>query len=87
MSDFSSDIWLVYIAVITVLSTIACAALLKGQNTRRAATAGSYWEDDLAEYNNPLPSSWKWLFYPTIVFALIYLALYLGFGSFAGIYA
>jgi len=30
MSDFSSDFWLVYIAVITVASTIACAALLKG---------------------------------------------------------
>jgi hypothetical protein len=87
MSDFSSDIWLVYMAVITVVSAIACAALLIGHSTRRAATAGAYWEDDLAGYNSPLPSWWKWPFCLTIVFALIYLALCLGFSSFAGIYA
>ena len=90
MSDFSSDFWSIYIALITVVSIIACAALLKGQTTRRAAGApqlhGHTWDEDLVEYNNPLPNWWKWLFYLTIVFALVYLMLYPGFGSFAGIY-
>ncbi len=43
------------------------------------------WDDDLQEYNNPLPRWWLWLFYLTIFFALGYLALYPGLGSFQGL--
>ncbi len=45
---------------------------------------GHVWDEDLEEYNNPLPRWWMWLFYITIVFALVYLVLYPGLGSFAG---
>lgn len=43
------------------------------------------WDEDLAEYNNPLPRWWMWLFYLTIVFSLAYLVLYPGLGSFGGV--
>jgi cytochrome c oxidase cbb3-type subunit III len=50
-----------------------------------AGTTGHVWDEDLAEYNNPLPRWWMWLFYLTIGFALVYLALYPGLGKLPGI--
>jgi cytochrome c oxidase cbb3-type subunit 3 len=48
-------------------------------------TTGHLWDEDLAEWNNPLPRWWMWMFYITIVFSLFYLALYPGLGNFAGV--
>ena len=31
-----------------------------------------------------MPSWWRWLFYITMVFSLVYLALYPGLGNYAG---
>jgi cytochrome c oxidase cbb3-type subunit 3 len=42
------------------------------------------WDEDLTEYNNPLPRWWAWLFYITIAFSLGYLVLYPGLGSYGG---
>ncbi|HYL90012.1 MAG TPA: cytochrome-c oxidase, cbb3-type subunit III [Burkholderiales bacterium] len=87
MSDFTSDFWSIYIAVITVASIVGCAVLLKMQSYRpggEVQTTGHKWDEDLAEYNNPLPRWWSWLFYITIVFALGYLVLYPGLGSWKG---
>jgi cytochrome c oxidase cbb3-type subunit 3 len=42
------------------------------------------WDEDLAEYNNPLPRWWIYLFWITIVFGLAYFALYPGLGTFKG---
>jgi cytochrome c oxidase cbb3-type subunit 3 len=42
------------------------------------------WDDDLTEYNNPLPRWWLWLFLITIVFGIVYFALYPGLGNFKG---
>lgn len=90
MSDFTHDFWSIYIAVITVVSIIACALLLKSLSTRRVAkgeqvgTTGHTWDEDLAEWNNPLPRWWIWLFYITIFFSLGYLVLYPGLGGFRG---
>ena len=49
------------------------------------ATTGHVWDGDLTEYNHPLPRWWLWLFYATVIFAVIYLILYPGFGRFPGI--
>lgn len=90
MSQFSSSFWDVYISVITLVSVIACGVFLRMQSVRRVAggakqTTGHTWDEDLGEYNNPLPRWWMWLFYLTIVFALVYLALYPGLGSWKGL--
>jgi cytochrome c oxidase cbb3-type subunit III len=89
MSDFTSEFWAFYIALITLVSIGACALLLsaytkKGAGGSQADTTGHTWDEDLAEWNNPLPRWWMWMFYLTIVFALVYLALYPGLGTYAG---
>ena len=87
MTDFTSDFWSLYIAIGTVVSIVGCAWLLWSQTIRRGAkveTTGHTWDEDLAEWNNPLPRWWSWLFYITIVFGLAYLVLYPGLGSWRG---
>ena len=87
MSEFDSQLWDIYIGVITLVSIVACAVFLKMQSVRRTAkgeTSGHVWDGDLTEYNNPMPRWWAWLFYLTVFFALIYLVLYPGLGSFRG---
>lgn len=87
MSLFTSEIWDAFIALTTILSIIACGVLLKMQSMQKASTtetSGHVWDEDLSEYNNPLPRWWMWLFYITIVFGLVYLVLYPGLGSYQG---
>ncbi len=90
MSDFVDGFWSLYVAGITLVSVIGCAVFLttqhkKGIPGQAVGTTGHQWDEDLAEYNNPLPKWWMWLFWITIVFALVYLALYPGMGSFKGV--
>ena len=88
MSEFSSGFWDVFVAVVTVVSIVACAIFLRTQSFRpqnAADTTGHRWDEDLAEYNNPLPRWWSWLFYITIAFGLAYLVLYPGLGSWKGL--
>jgi cytochrome c oxidase cbb3-type subunit 3 len=88
VSQFTSQFWDVYVAILSVVSIVACAVFLKSQSVRKAPgaapTTGHTWDEDLAEYNNPLPRWWSWLFYITIVFAIAYLVLYPGLGSWRG---
>ena len=87
MSLFTSGFWDLYIGLISLVSIAACALLLWMQSTRKASgteTSGHVWDEDLSEYNNPLPRWWMWLFYITIVFSLAYLVLYPGLGSYPG---
>ena len=87
MSQFTSVFWDVYIGLITIVSIIACGVLLKQQSMHKSEgpeTSGHVWDEDIREYNNPLPRWWMWLFYLTIVFSLGYLVLYPGLGSYAG---
>jgi cytochrome c oxidase cbb3-type subunit 3 len=85
MSDFVSGGWSLFVIVITVISLIACLALLIIASKRKVMakdnTTGHVWDEDLRELNNPLPRWWMWLFVATIAFAAIYLAFYPGLGS------
>jgi cytochrome c oxidase cbb3-type subunit 3 len=91
MADFINDFWSIYIAILVALSIIGCAVLLWSQSKvqvtvpkdGKVETTGHVY-DGLEEFNNPMPRWWMWLFYITIVFAVIYLVLYPGFGSFSG---
>ena len=90
MNDFMSNFWHWYIALISVVSILACGLLLWIQSNARTPKGqkvelhGHVWDEDLTEYNNPVPRWWMWLFYITIVFSLGYLAVYPGLGNFAG---
>lgn len=90
MSDFTSDFWHLFVAGLTLISIIACAVLLWISGTTKAATyadntTGHVWDEDLKEMNNPLPKWWVYLFIITVVFGLIYGALYPMFGKFQGV--
>ncbi|MCX7645382.1 MAG: cytochrome-c oxidase, cbb3-type subunit III [Rhodobacteraceae bacterium] len=39
-------------------------------------TTGHVWDDDLREYNNPLPRWWLWTFYLTIIWGIGYTIAY-----------
>ena len=88
MSDFTSDFWSVFVAGVTLVSIVACALLLYSMSRRKVASdpdkTGHTWDEDLDEYNNPLPMWWIWLFVITIVFSLGYLWYYPGLGSWQG---
>jgi cytochrome c oxidase cbb3-type subunit 3 len=88
MSDFFSPGWSVYVAALTLAGIVACLLLLWVAARRKVMatdnTTGHVWDEDLRELNNPLPRWWMGLFVLTIVFALGYLALFPGLGSFAG---
>ncbi len=91
MSDFTNEFWSYYVAIITLVSIAACALLLWTMSTQRVPnqkveTMGHIWDENLAEYNNPLPNWWRWMFYITIVFGVAYLLLYPGLGTFNGAY-
>jgi len=88
MSDFVSGFWNVYVVVIVLGSILACAVLLYVQGKAKftpGKTMGHVWDETLEEYNNPMPKWWSWLFVITVIFALVYLALYPGLGSFKGV--
>jgi len=79
-----------WIIVITVGNMLACWWLIRWTMKKRpnesqaGDVTGHVWDENLQEYNNPLPRWWLWLFYLTIIFSFLYLALYPGLGSYAG---
>lgn len=89
MSDFVSDFWNLWVAGVTLVSVIGCGVFLWAVSIKRSSakvdTTGHVWDETLAEWNNPLPAWWSWLFYITVVFALVYLVLFPGLGSFKGV--
>jgi cytochrome c oxidase cbb3-type subunit 3 len=88
VSDFIHNGWAIFVAAVTVVSLLACLALLIVASRRKVMaednTTGHVWDVDLVEMNNPLPRWWMWLFVMTVVFAAVYLAFYPGLGSNAG---
>ncbi len=79
--DFTNQIWSYLILVVTVLSLIFVfvLALANRKTTRKAnETTGHVWDEDLMEYDNPLPAWWLYLLYLTVIFSIIYLILYPG---------
>jgi len=88
MSDFVTPFWGYYVAVLVVGSLLFLAWMLAGNMTRKPSEKvelhGHVWDDNLQEWNNPLPRWWMYLFWLTIIFAVGYLLLYPGFGVFGG---
>jgi len=89
MSDFVNEFWNWYVIVTVLVSVLGCGALLWIQSKASftaGKTMGHVWDETLEEYNNPMPKWWSWLFYITVVFSLVYLALYPGLGRFPGLF-
>jgi cytochrome c oxidase cbb3-type subunit 3 len=91
MADFTSSFWNWYIIIPTIGGIIGCFLLVRrlsgtsAKQGEKAESMGHVWDEDLEELNNPLPGWWLKLFYITMVFGLIYLALFPGLGSFPGL--
>src|SRR5688500_181455 len=84
----------VFIIVFTLLNIAGCLWLMwwtarvrvdaqapQGAEPERTSHV---WDGDLAEYNNPLPRWWLGLFIITVVFAIGYLVVFPGLGSYGG---
>ncbi len=89
MADFNSEFWHWYIAILTVISILACVWLIRWMTSDfekkdEVETTGHVWDGDLTELNNPLPRWWLGLFYITLAFGGFYLLLFPGLGSFSG---
>jgi cytochrome c oxidase cbb3-type subunit 3 len=86
-----SSFWHWYVIILTLASVLGCWWLLqwtKGISNRQGddvGTTGHTWDSDLEELNNPLPRWWLYLFHMTIVFTLVYLALFPGLGNVKGL--
>jgi cytochrome c oxidase cbb3-type subunit 3 len=84
--------WSLFVIVLTLANILACVWLLwwsakpkhAGEKIDGQTDTGHVWDQDLREWNNPLPRWWLWVFYITVVFGLLYLVLYPGLGNFAG---
>lgn len=91
MSDFTSSFWSWYIIVIALggiawlayLLHVTASCKIKPEDLGKPT--GHIWDEDLEELNNPLPRWWVILFYATIVYALAYLVLYPGLGTYKGL--
>jgi cytochrome c oxidase cbb3-type subunit III len=89
MSDFNTGFWDYYVAIISVASLVGCAVFLKLQSKVRAKldehgrpqTTDHVWDEDLREFQQPMPRWWVALFYLTVVFALGYVLLFPGLGT------
>lgn len=88
MSDFVSDFWHYYVAGLLILSLLYCAVVLATNMTKRkpgpVELHGHVWDEDLQEYNNPLPRWWLYLFWGTLVFGVVYVIFYPGMGTAKG---
>lgn len=80
--------WSLFISLLTIASMVAIVWLLiataRTKGGGPADTTGHVWDEDLTEYNNPLPLWWLGLFLITVIFAAGYLVFYPGLGSNAG---
>lgn len=92
MSDFTSSFWSWFIALTTVLSFAGIVWLVrwmsKGKRPppgEQVETMGHVWDENLEEYNHPLPRWWLYKFYLTLLFGAVYLILYPGLGAFSGV--
>ncbi|MES2586073.1 MAG: cytochrome-c oxidase, cbb3-type subunit III [Pseudomonadota bacterium] len=93
MSDFFNSGWSNYIALVSLVGIVWCIWLLFSQRKAKVvhtadgavADTGHVWDGNLRELNNPLPRWWMWMFLLSCIFALIYLVLFPGLGSFPGV--
>ncbi len=84
-ASFSEGFWDLFLVLVPLISIgvlfYFVYTMSSGSQDTTSDTTGHVWDDDLKELNNPLPAWWKYMFYITLVAALVYLLLYPGLGS------
>lgn len=84
-----SSFWSAWIIVLTLAFLVGIIWLLRWTMTNftgiKEGELMDHEFDGIVEINNPLPRWWMILFWVTIVWGLIYLALYPGLGNFQGL--
>lgn len=89
MADFVSDFWHWWIIVLTLGGIAVMFWLVMGNSQddrvgENAEPTGHVWDENLEEFNNPLPRWWLMMFYITLFFGLGYYALYPAMGKYEG---
>ena len=87
-----STFWSIWVIVLTLITVVGSLWLLlanrkieiKGETQPGEPPKTGHTYDGIEEYDNPLPAWWFNMFLATVVFTLVYLLLYPGFGNFAG---
>ncbi len=85
MSNFWS--WFISVLVLANIAGVVWLLIVTARfKTSEIAqgTTGHVWDEDLSEYNNPLPLWWLGLFLISVVFGMCYLAFYPGLGATTG---
>lgn len=92
MADFSSSFWSYFIAITSlvgivglIILLIKCSSRKSGSDSDKVETMGHVWDENLEEYNNPLPAWWLYMFVLTIAWGIGYLIMYPGLGAFSGV--
>ena len=82
--------WHWFVAAGTIVFIIWCIWLVSWSAKQGPANiadddlVGHKWDGDLEEWNNPAPKWWLYLYFITIAWAIGYLILFPGLGSFEG---
>jgi cytochrome c oxidase cbb3-type subunit 3 len=82
--------WHWVVAAGTILFVIWCVWLIRWssqqgpQDVADEDHVGHRWDGDIEELNNPAPKWWLYLYFMTILWAIGYMIVYPGLGSFSG---
>ncbi len=84
-----SAFWSFFVIALVAANILAYAWLLWWTSRRRPGDpkpedTSHVWDEDITEYNKPLPRWWINMFYLTIAYGIGYLIWYPGMGTFAG---
>jgi cytochrome c oxidase cbb3-type subunit 3 len=80
-----SGFWSLFVIVVTIVSMVVYMLLVQVYSQREVGEKEDHvWDEDLREFNNPLPRWWLGLFWITAIFLAAYLVIYPGLGGFAG---
>jgi cytochrome c oxidase cbb3-type subunit III len=91
MADLPADFWSGWIILLSVLSfagllwlVLSVYFLRAGPERGKVSGEDPVWDGNLHEGDSPAPFWWFWLLLAAMVFSVVYLMLYPGFGSYAG---
>ena len=85
-----TEFWHWFVAAGTIVFVVWCVWLVSWsakqgpQDVGDEELVGHKWDGDLEEWNNPAPKWWLYLYFITIAWAVGYMVLYPGLGTFAG---